>query len=676
MADYDKLVYPEGLEHQGNVSTSMWEASNFGLGVTCGITQKTKSVYANSNKNLKLENFIGDGIWGLDEYWKSKPNAYVSKLKIYIDDIIHKAFESKGRVAISKILQSLTDAPYGFMPCNLTAFILGFILKEYATGNYTWSDGNANDKLDDDKLKETIANALKNLLNPSPKHKENYIVAMTDEEKSFNNATAKIFNIDEKLCTSIENTISRIRISMKALDFPIWTLKYVLREAVLKTNEVEVENVINGYINLANNTTGSKTDSDIAMDLGRVFVKSPLLIDDMCNIITKDFCTRGMKAYLEVYREGELVLLANRIGDNGQFLHAVKSKFDADAATWVWKQETADSKIDEVITEYRIINISNKYLPKTISYNSALAEWKNRCSRIAISYDYAKSDFGELTSFVGLLYMLKKVGQFTQNQKISFLEQLELSVDEFELFYANQIDLFKKIFRIKLSGQDESIIVAVFKSIPTDAFTMERQAYQTKVESLLSEKIAMSGITKLKALWNDKTNTVSPSAWSTKNGMSILFMIPEKDITIAKRAFWILNSKNTNAIDQNSIDKAIDYLDNATFYDDINDPQKIDAVFRKRLLQNYGEILTNIDEVKDTLKRDLASVKPYDYYGEPRVSELIKELAEYKYKGGGYLKAEEAINKLSVDEAKSYLLKLVRDNPVVGIEIIINNRGN
>lgn len=675
LVDYDKSVFPEGLEHQGNVSASMWEATNLGLGAACGIAQKTKSVYANSNKNLKLENYIGDGIWATQEYWNVKPNAYVSKLKVYIDTVINEAFTSKGRIGMSNILESLIASPYGFMPCNLTAFILGFILKEYAGSNYTWSDGNTNDKLDEEKLKETIANALKHLLNPSPKHKENFIIAMTNEEKSFNNATAKIFDIDEKLCTSIENTISRIRICMKALDFPIWTLKYVLKDIPIMTSEEEIEKVVKGYMDLANNTTGSKTDSDIAMELGRLFLQYPSLIQDMSSIVTKDYCTKGMKAYLSDYRGGELVKLAYKIGDNGQFLHAVKSKFDADAATWVWKQETADSKIDEVITEYRIVDISNNYLPKTITYNSALAEWKNRCSRIAISYDYAKSDFGELSSFIGLLYSLKKIGQLSNNQKNQFLEQLELFADEFETFYLNQIELFKEIFKIKLSGQDESIIVALFKAIPTDAFTMERQAYQAKVESLLSEKIAMSGITRIKSLWLEKTATVSPSAWSTKNGMSVLFMVPEKEITIAKRAFGILNSRNTNGIDQDILNKATKYLENATFYDDLNDIDKIDAVFRKRLLKNYSEILTDLDEVKDTLKKNLANIKAYDYYGEPLVLEEIKALAEYKYKGGGYLKAEDAINRLSVDEAKLYLLKLVRDNPVVGIEIIINNRG-
>ena len=65
-----------------------------------------------------------------------------------------------GRISIKTIFDTLSIAPYGFMPCNLSAFILGFLLKEYSGGKYTWSDGTISDELTLDKMKEMIHEIL------------------------------------------------------------------------------------------------------------------------------------------------------------------------------------------------------------------------------------------------------------------------------------------------------------------------------------------------------------------------------------------------------------------------------------------------------------------------------------------------------------------------------------
>ena len=63
-------------------------------------------------------------------------------------------------------------APYGFMPCNLSAFILGFVLKEYAFGTYSWSDGLTNDVLNVNKLKEMIDEVIRLEITPNPRYKD------------------------------------------------------------------------------------------------------------------------------------------------------------------------------------------------------------------------------------------------------------------------------------------------------------------------------------------------------------------------------------------------------------------------------------------------------------------------------------------------------------------------
>ena len=153
------------------------------------------------------------------------------------------------------------------MPCNLSAFILGFVLKEYATGSYSWSDGLTNDLLDINKLKEMVDEVIRLQITPNPRYRDKYIVAMTDDEKAFNEATSIAFNIPLNLCTSVEQTRERIRNRMKEFAFPIWTLKYILSNESLKTDTDVLETIIDSFCGIANsnNMGATKTDSDIAM---------------------------------------------------------------------------------------------------------------------------------------------------------------------------------------------------------------------------------------------------------------------------------------------------------------------------------------------------------------------------------------------------------------------------
>lgn len=125
---------------------------------------------------------------------------------------------------------------------NMTAFIMGFVLKEYTNSSYSWSDGLTNDVMNLNKLKEMVNEIISLQITPNPRYKDKYIVEMTEAEKSFNETTSYAFGIPLNLCTSVEQTRERIRNKMKEFSFPIWTIKSVLPSMELKTDRAILEN--------------------------------------------------------------------------------------------------------------------------------------------------------------------------------------------------------------------------------------------------------------------------------------------------------------------------------------------------------------------------------------------------------------------------------------------------
>lgn len=663
LADINKKKFPSCLEATCNVNYTMYTAAALKQGTECGCNEKTVGPFKG------VENVIINA-WQVSEYWKERPELLISKIKLCVENIIQENFHNGGRVSIRQIYDVLKMAPYGFMPCNLSAFILGFVLKEYADGTYSWSDGLTNDILNITKLKEMIHEIISQQITPNAKYKEKYIVAMTAEEKAFHEITAIAFSISQSLCTSVPNTRERIRGKMKEYAFPLWTIKSLLDTGSIdtKTDPDVLAKLLDLFCGIANsnNMTTAQSDNDIALHIGKLALQYPDAAEDLHLLLTKENCLDGMRAYLTTFEDGVLLTLAEAVGDNGQYINVLRKKFDADAANWVWNLETVQQKIREVILEYSIIVESNKVISKSLSYEATIREWCDKCSYIRISYVALKNDLNELGPFLALLYDMKKAGTLLDSQKKTFFELLQLHASGFRHFYDNQIEWFKRICAYYIADLSEEDIDEVFSKLPSGSFTYEKSEYLNMVENTVKTYLSTLKSANLKKLWKEKTGTESPRDWSQKHKMPILCLIPDNELAEAKSAFAAIERTK---VDTSIIDAATEYLTRAMFLDNLSDEATLDTVFRNTIIKQYAVILTDIHEVKKYLYTH-TTAEPYDWFGLPEVEKKLHQMAEAKYNQGGSEQALAKIDAMDVADVKRYLKDLIKDNMVVGMEII------
>lgn len=670
LEEINKEKYPNCLEAEYTVIANMYVANSLKVGVACGARQEVTGTFKSSNIATKLEEALKP-VWNYEgKYWEEKPHLLISKIKQHVDSMITNAFlENGGRVSITSVYDELKSEPFGFMPCNLTAFIMGFVLKEYIDDKYSWSDGIVSDALTLSKLQEMIDEVIKLQITPNTRHKEKYIVAMTEDEKAFIDITSAAFGISKEYCSSIEQTRERIRAKMKELSFPIWTLKYIVSDKNIKTEVGVVQNVIEQYCGIANNNNvaGVKTtDNDIAYAIGKNAIDNPNLADDLKELLTKENCTEGMKVYLRQFESGELIQLSEDVGDNGQYINVLRKKFDADAANWVWNIDTAESKIREVILEYKIVFESNQIISKTTSFENAIKEWCDKCKYIRIAYVVAKNYLGEAEPILQILHSIKKSGTLLGSQKQKFYELLQVQGNLFKDFYETQIQIFQKSCEFYLADFSEEDIEKVFKTIPSDSFTREKAEYNNLIKEKVAEYKQTNRMVKLRELWKEKTNTDSPREWSEKEKMPILCMIEDNDLQEAREVFATINKNQSSA---NAIEKAISFIERATFFENLQDEKEREKAFVRSILKNYALMLTDLSEVKDYLK-NRTTAEPYDWFALPEVDRKLSQLAESKYNEGGCNQALEKIENMEVSELKRYLKDLVQDNMLVGLAII------
>jgi hypothetical protein len=151
--------------------------------------------------------------------------------------------------------------------------------------------------------------------------------------------------------------------------------------------------------------------------------------------------------------------------------------------------------------------------------------------------------------------------------------------------------------------------------------------------------------------------------------MPVLCLVPDDEVITARDAFGTINRNHPDA---ESVTKAKEYLERASFYSVMDDQKTLDKIFTSTIIKDYAVMLTDVNEVKEYLNSRLTA-DPYDWFGLPEVDKKLRQMAEAKYNQSGSAKALEKIDEMDVEDVRRYLKELIKDNMTVGIEIIKGN---
>lgn len=433
-----------------------------------------------------------------------------------------------------------------------------------------------------------------------------------------------------------------------------------------------IKRLIELYGFLANNVkdgTGM-SENDIAIEIGKICMKYDTAIVDLEKLFTSDKCLEGIKAFLDVYANGELIRLAQSVNDSNQYINVLRNKFSVDAANWVWRKETAQNVIDSVILEYRIIEESNKWVDTSKSYKGALRGWSSKANNMRLAYNVIKNDVEDLDVFLDNIYEICTTDQLQEQHKEVFLKNMSNYGAKFVDFYNNrQKEVFKKVCDFELTGLSDADKDKVFSTMPMGCFTKDKVGYISMVTNMVEEQKKGLSSMKLKNLWMEKTNTSNPYQWSEQYNMPIFAMLNENEYSICRKVFHTINSKNADIKD---ISDAITYLENAKFFDLLSDSAQRDKMFVKNIIQDNAVMLTDINDVKNHLRNHVTD-SPYHWLGSPAVKSTLNKMAEAKYSKDGYEIAFRKIDQMSAEDVKQYLKDLIKNNKNVGVEIIKNN---
>lgn len=653
--------YSQALELWGcKVTDTLWSGNSLPLGVKCGVEGVTSGAYKAAQPTLRPENFM-QGAWSDENYLKDEPTARISQLTKKVRAYIEKKFKENGGISIRDLLQYLRRSEYGIIPCNVSAFILGFILRPYTKSTFQCSDGATSTPMSTEVLGSMIKEAMQNL------GKDKQLRAMSDEVRAFIASSADVFELDASRCATIDKTRNMIQTKMKAYRFPIWVLENL-------SPAPEVMELIHLYVGLANSANyggGTLTDSDIANRIGSLCLEHSEASRALKALLQR--CEDGMKLYLAEYREGALLSLAELIQDDGAYLNRLAEKFDAQDALWVWNIDTAQKKIDELITEYEIVAATNQCIGCCeTSYEGAMSQWFDKCNAIAISYAAAENHWGELKPLMSALRegRLKKLSSQRPDYKEAFLKFIHELGEKFKAFYIAPVPMFESVCRAELEGLDAQDIAEVYAQLPSEGmFDKAKTPYLQTVQGAVTQYKQNMGISKLRAWWTERTGTVSPRAWSREHQTPILCLVPADELKQAGDAMAVLEASHPERI---KLEQAEAYLSCATFFSKMENPEACDESLLCSLCGRDSAILlrSSMSELRKVLAQHLGD-DAFDWFPANAKAEMLADdLAKKVYREMGYKEAVSYLETMSPAELQQKLLTAVTTDMALGLALL------
>jgi hypothetical protein len=595
-------------------------------------------------------------VWKIDRYWEKPTTASlpISKIKVEVDKLIQDTFGREGQISIGEIYDFLEDA-YGFAPCNLSSFIAGFLLKEYGSEPFRYSDSSGgHEQMTQDKLAEMLGNYI----GKSPK--PTYIVKMTADEMAFCELTEKAWSIPANSCSSAVPPTIAVSEKMRNLKLPVWCLEEV--------DTAGVFDVVQKYIELVQ-TEGNEAHKK-AVEIGRIASARPSLANSLFALLTSENCQKGMREFLRSFEGGTVMELAKAIGAENNVLADIRRLFGVKYSC-LWDKQTGEDEVRKLLTEYSVVKESNTILNASAhSLTEAYKEWRERLKFIVVSCEALRGKYPALAKALDTLLKICKQDDILPDQLKAFHAELTAHGAEIRELLNNDRRAFAEVYEPYLQELSDNDIADVKGKLQTGLFELPKTQCNIKVKEAAEEFRKNQLKSQLLSLWKDKTGTRNPRAWSSSYRMPILCCVSEAEYEKARKAFETLNR---NSGTDSEIQAALAFLDSTKLFDILADDGKRNAAFTRDVIGEYSVLLPDLDKVRDAL--DNLSVDPYDWRDNPSVKGKVKQLAEAEYNAGGSDKVLLKIDEMEDARLKQYLKRLVKDSITVGIEILANGSG-
>jgi hypothetical protein len=608
------------------------------------------------------------GVAGSEGWFDENPNHPLTLLRDFCKKRQDNTVGAGHECSMRKLYIDLQRPPFGLLCVPHSAFVLGFVLKTWLTGQrqMQWTDGTISRPLDKDSLAEIIEAAVKddganNIRN------EKRICRLSKEEKAFIEKSGVIFGHPPLLDGTVEAALSAIasRLETRSQRVPLWVLPDYI-EARDEPSADAMRKVIEALC--AANSISSKGNTDErgnrVKEIGETLLATPGLAEAMVKYIDPMVFDEAFRHYVDAARP-DLKEAAERLGDSAYAYRNAIKRLLSSASGWLWKRGDIEAAMEEVHRQILCAQHVN-WLAGTTGHME-MEDALNRLHGAAFIENRVPAVYWEkkhpaLSRFFALLQRKPLQGEDAIAIE-GILDQQRDTIRDvfFDVGQARQMEAMREIFGElwPVSGADARELYGDF---PQDSASLDEQSFKARGRAKIEEHGQKLVSAQVAALWNERTGSTSPAEWGRVNGLPAECLLTLDD---PKGIIDTIASPRDASADRlaavlGQLSKEGAFLDVATAR----------GVFLKRALRGrFSRSGLGAEQMSDWLRRELGD-SPNGWLIDQRLDGAVERFIQNAYHAQMKGKALEKASALSDAETRALLLRLIDQMPDVGISVL------
>lgn len=609
-----------------------------------------------------------NGVTGEETWFDVNPNHPLAQLRDFCKKRQDNTVGAGNTCSIRKLYIDLQRPPFGLLCVPHSAFVLGFVLKTWLTGQrkLQWTDGVTSKALDGEALAEIIetvvkddgANAIKN---------EKLICRLSKEEKAFIEQGSVIFGHSQLADGTVEAALNAVgtRLEQISQRVPLWVLPDHIRAQAEPSTEAMCR-VIDALC--AANGISSKGDTETrgkkVKEIGEILLETPGLAEAMARYMTPVVFEVAFQEYVDNAKP-ELKAAAERMGDSSHiYCKAVKNRF-ATTSGWLWKRGDAESVLEEVYRQtlcaehIRCLSGLSGYM----SFEDALYLIRKAVlSENKVPTECWAKKYPALQRFFELLSRPSLSGEDVKAfEEIFELQDEVIRAVFFDVTQARQLNAMREIF-----GEVWPIAVEecreLYSAFAPDSARTDEQSFKAQGRGKIEEYSRTLVSKQVTVLWRERTSTESPDEWSRKHAL------PAECVLSVDDARNIVDAvANPGGVSAERLRFVHDELEKEDAFIDVT---AAGEKFLKRVLPaRYQKIGFSVGELSGWLCSKLGD-SPGRWLTDGGLGEAVEAFVKQGYVAYVRNQAAEKVNKLSDAQAKILLLKLIDQVPDAGLSVL------
>jgi hypothetical protein len=236
ISDYARRTLPDCVDYLTQQITAF---GNSGLKswATAGIQFNAVS----GPQGQLVKGLKGQSISDADGWFSQNPTHPFTEIHTLFEKNIANTIGKGGMLSVCKVYTELRRAPFGMRYNTLSAFVLGFVLRDIPNKNYQWTNGQMTRPLDADTLAEIIEAVVKDDGKENMRG-EKLICHLSKEEKTFVEKAPLMFHVTPTQDATVESVLGQIQNCIENVSerVPLWVLpEYVRSENDGKADAIE-----------------------------------------------------------------------------------------------------------------------------------------------------------------------------------------------------------------------------------------------------------------------------------------------------------------------------------------------------------------------------------------------------------------------------------------------------